>query len=157
MHFCTVYEWNAEQGKFIPLAEHTRAVWPPGEGPLFRFSEYPTSEDVVMTGKPRVVRIDEGDPEASWMGEAGQESLLMFPLCAGEETLGLVEVADTEAGFASDSTALRRCEQLLQEAAFAGQLQAARAGPVDRVATRENSAQLLQLPDDESPHPSLST
>jgi len=64
-----------------------------GQGYLV--SEYPQTGEVLATGVPRALTLDDhdvDDSEASVLREQGFASLVMTPLLVGGETWGLVEV-----------------------------------------------------------------
>ncbi len=114
-HICDIYEWEREAGQFRTLAEYSRAVWPPEGGETYRLSDYPTTERVLTTGQPEIIHVDMDDPELTWMSEVGLAALLMLPLRAGEEIIGLAEIGSPELTFAQKG--VPRCQQVLQEAA----------------------------------------
>ncbi len=116
-HTCTISEWEREAGQIRTLVEHTRGIWPRDGGEIYRLSDFPTTVRVLTSGEPEVVHAGMDDPELTWMGEIGLRTLLLLPLRAGEETIGLAEIASPEIELASDQKALLRCQQILQEAA----------------------------------------
>jgi GAF domain-containing protein len=64
-----------------------------GQGYLI--SEYPQTAEVLSTGEPRALTLEDRDldeSEASVLREQGFASLVMTPLFLGSETWGLVEV-----------------------------------------------------------------
>jgi PAS domain S-box-containing protein len=116
-HLCAISEWDREAKQTRTLVERTRAVWPPKGGEPYRLSDHPTTERVLRTGGPEVVRVGMDDPELIWMDEIGLTALLMLPLRGGEETIGLAEVGGPVAEAAFDQKGVLRCQQVLQEAA----------------------------------------
>ncbi len=117
-HICAISEWDRRAEQIRILAEHTRAVWPPGGGEIYPLSDFPATERVLTSGQPEVIRAGMDDPELSWMDEMGLATLLMLPLRAGEEIIGLVEIGSTKVELTSDGKAVLRCQQVLQEAAL---------------------------------------
>jgi two-component sensor histidine kinase len=117
-HVCVIYEYDREAKQIRTLVERARAVWPPGSGgEPYRLSDHPTTERVLITSEPEVVHVGMDDPELTWMGEMGLAALLILPLRAGEETIGLAEVVSPKVELASDGAAMLCCQQVLQEAA----------------------------------------
>jgi GAF domain-containing protein len=100
-----VAEW-APRGRSLHL----------GHGYLL--SDYPLTREVIETLEPRIVAIDEPDPdpnEVELLRELGFESLLMLPLAASGECWGLVEIYGTD-GRRFDEADIRLVEPVLARA-----------------------------------------
>ena len=100
-----VAEW-APQGRSLHL----------GHGYLL--SDYPLTREVIETLEPRIVAIDEPDPdpnEVELLHELGFESLLMLPLVADGACWGLVEVYGTD-GRRFEETDVRGAQSVLARA-----------------------------------------
>ena len=116
-HSCVVYEWDRGANQVHALAEHARSVHPHGGGETYRLADYPTSQRVLTSGQPEIVQAGTDDPESGWMDEVGIGTLLMLPLRAGEETIGLVEIGSSQADFVFDDATVSRCQQIVEKAA----------------------------------------
>jgi two-component sensor histidine kinase len=57
------------------------------------------------------------DPELIWMRQAGLAAILMLPLYAGDQTIGLVEMGSTNSEPSFDEATVLRCTRTVQEAA----------------------------------------
>jgi two-component sensor histidine kinase/GAF domain-containing protein len=116
-HFCSIYEWNTDETQARTLAEHGRAIWPRGGEETYPLSDYPTSLRVLESGRPELVILDSDPTEAVWMREVGLAAVLLIPLRAQEQTIGLVEIGATRAEHIPDAAAVARCQQVVAEAA----------------------------------------
>jgi PAS domain S-box-containing protein len=114
---CCIYDWDQEAGEARTLAEHSHAVWPTDSPEIFRFEDFPTTERVLTTGEPAVVHLGMDDPELIWMRQAGLAAILMLPLYAGDQTIGLVEMGSTNSEPSFDEATVLRCTRTVQEAA----------------------------------------
>jgi two-component sensor histidine kinase/GAF domain-containing protein len=116
-HFCSIYEWNTAETQIRTLAEHGRAIWPPGREEVYRLDDYPTSLRVLESGRSEVVTLDSDPTEAVWLREVGLAAALLIPLSAQGHTVGLVEVGVTRAEHVPDAVAVARCQLIAAEAA----------------------------------------
>jgi two-component sensor histidine kinase len=114
---CSIYDWDQKAGEARTMAEHSHAVWSVDSPELFRIKDFPTTERVLTTGEPAVVHLGMDDPELIWMREAGLAAILMLPLYAGDQTIGLVEIGSPNSESIFDEATVLRCRQILQEAA----------------------------------------
>jgi diguanylate cyclase (GGDEF)-like protein len=66
-------------------------------GQVYHLDEYPTTRHVLDTQEPVQIRVDnpDDDPaERTLLEKQGQKSLLMLPLVARGQTIGLMEIVD---------------------------------------------------------------
>lgn len=71
----------------------------PKGGDVYPLDDYPATRRVLESGEPMEIHVSnpEDDPaERTLLAERGQQSLLMLPLVTGGETIGLMEIVDTE-------------------------------------------------------------
>jgi PAS domain S-box-containing protein len=115
-HLCMVHEWDKNGDQVRALAEHARAFWPSAGGDSYRLADYPTTTQVLRSGKPTLITSDMDDPELDLMAESGTSELLMVPLRAGHRIVGLVELASVRPGTIGESS-LQVVETILEEAA----------------------------------------
>lgn len=98
---CTISHWNPEQNEITLWAEYHRGS--PSATPVaylpYKASEYPTTEQVLRTLHPKQIlfsdpRLDKG--ERTNMEGMGAQSLLILPLVARNQTIGLIELFETK-------------------------------------------------------------
>src|SRR5262245_45067795 len=68
-------------------------------GQVYHLADYPVTKHVLETQEPSQIRVEspEDDPaERALLEKQGQKSLLMLPLVARGETIGLLEIVDVE-------------------------------------------------------------
>jgi diguanylate cyclase (GGDEF)-like protein len=68
-------------------------------GQVYHLADYPVTKHVLETQEPAQIRVEspEDDPaERALLEKQGQKSLLMLPLVARGETIGLLEIVDVE-------------------------------------------------------------
>ena len=66
-------------------------------GQVYHLSEYPATRHVLDTQEPTQIRVDnpaDDAAERALLVQQGQKSLLMLPLVARGETIGLMEIVD---------------------------------------------------------------
>jgi diguanylate cyclase (GGDEF)-like protein len=91
---CAISAWEPEKECLL-----TAGYWPPHrleeQDPVFVVREYPATQRVLETQEPRTVQVDDpaADPaEVALMRRDGHAVLVMLPLVAKGETIGLVEL-----------------------------------------------------------------
>ena len=96
---CAVSRWNAEENIVSLWAEHQSGQEGPAQIPYLSYqaSDYPLTENVLKSSTPKQMRLndptlDEG--ERILMKGMGAKSMLMLPLVAHDETIGLIELFD---------------------------------------------------------------
>jgi diguanylate cyclase (GGDEF)-like protein len=71
----------------------------PKGGDVYPLDDYPATRRVLESGEPMEIHVsnpDDDPAERTLLAERGQQSLLMLPLVTGGETIGLMEIVDTE-------------------------------------------------------------
>jgi diguanylate cyclase (GGDEF)-like protein len=93
--------WDQDRDCLVMLVEHlqgTDAITEEG-GQIYRLSDFPATRSVLTSQKPLQIRVsnEKDDPaERALLASRGQNSLLMLPLVAQGETIGLMEVIDVQ-------------------------------------------------------------
>jgi diguanylate cyclase (GGDEF)-like protein len=92
--------WDRDRDCLVMLVEHLQGEDEITEegGQVYRLSEFPATRQVLVEQKPAQVRVsnEQDDPaERALLDSRGQKTLLMLPLVARGETIGLMEVIDT--------------------------------------------------------------
>lgn len=88
-----ISSYDRERDAVITLVEHTR-----GSDEVYGLDDFPATRRVLETQKPVQVRVasqDDDPRERALLEQNGQGSLLMLPLVARGETIGLMELIDT--------------------------------------------------------------
>jgi GAF domain-containing protein len=99
----------------IALAEFSRGQHPLELGHEYLISDYPLTQEVIVTCESRAVSLLDVDPdpkEAALLAELGFESLLMVPVFVSGECWGLLEVYRV-AGRRFDAADARRAEEIV--------------------------------------------
>ncbi|MCX7853697.1 MAG: diguanylate cyclase [Caldilineales bacterium] len=96
VHRCVISEWDAARDCVITLEDFVRGgQGTETEGTIYPLAKYPTTREVLASGRPLVVHADDpaADPaERAWLQEEGYAAVLMVPLWMGERTFALVEI-----------------------------------------------------------------
>jgi diguanylate cyclase (GGDEF)-like protein len=93
--------WDQDRDCLVMLVEHLQgsdAITEEG-GQVYRLSDFPATRHVLIAQEPMQIRVsrEEDDPaERRLLESRGQKTLLMLPLVARGETIGLMEVIDVE-------------------------------------------------------------
>ena len=94
---CAVSRWDADEDSISLWAEYQRGQDEHTPIPYlsYRASDYPVTEKVLKAASPRQMRLndptlDEG--ERVLMKGMGAKSMLMLPLVAHDQTIGLIEL-----------------------------------------------------------------
>jgi diguanylate cyclase (GGDEF)-like protein len=93
--------WDRDRDCLVMLVEHlqgTDAITEEG-GQVYRLSDFPATRSVLTSQQPIQIRIsnEDDDPaERRLLETRGQKALLMLPLVARGETIGLMEVIDVQ-------------------------------------------------------------
>jgi len=88
-----ISSYDRERDAVITLVEHIR-----GSDEVYGLDDFPATRRVLETQKPVQVRVasqDDDPRERALLEQNGQGSLLMLPLVARGETIGLMELIDT--------------------------------------------------------------
>jgi diguanylate cyclase (GGDEF)-like protein len=93
--------WERDRDCLVMLVEHFRGSDEITEegGQIYRLSEFPATRHVLIAQEPLQVRVsnpDDDPAERKLLESREQGTLLMLPLVARGETIGLMEVIDVE-------------------------------------------------------------
>jgi len=80
-------------------------------------SDYPRSNQVLLTGNPIILQGGFQAEEKQWMDELKRTAVMIFAGYSKDEVIGLVEIATTKRDFLFDEKALLNCRKILAEAA----------------------------------------
>jgi diguanylate cyclase (GGDEF)-like protein len=95
-----ISRWKRDENDLVMLVEYLEGKdeITVGGGQSYPLGEYPATKFVLETQQPRQIRVSDptADPaERALLERRGQKSLLMLPLVARGETIGLMEIIDT--------------------------------------------------------------
>ena len=111
--------WDRANNRLV-----TFAYYPPERAELldatYDLALFPATHQVLMDGKP--LRVETNDPggdtaELAYLRAIGQKSMVILPLVARGESIGIVELTSDQPGAVTDQGAAF-AEQLLREAAI---------------------------------------
>lgn len=92
--------WKRDEDDLVMLVEYLQGKdeITVGGGQTYPLGEYPATKFVLETQEAKQIRVSDetADPsERAFLERRGQKSLLMLPLVARGETIGLMEIIDT--------------------------------------------------------------
>jgi len=95
-----ISRWKRDENNLVMLVEYLQGKdeITVGGGQVYPLGEYPATKLVLETQEPKQIRVSDetADPcERAFLERRGLRSLLMLPLVARGETIGLMEVIDT--------------------------------------------------------------
>lgn len=95
-----ISRWKRDENNLVMLVEYLQGKdeITVGGGQVYPLGEYPATKLVLETQEPSQIRLSDetADPcERAFLERRGLRSLLMLPLVARGETIGLMEVIDT--------------------------------------------------------------
>ena len=116
---CVISVYRADEGEV-----HTYASWPPGyaanDQSSYVLADFPLTRRVVEDQEPSVLHVDDPNADAAEVAvlrEEGSSALMMVPLVARGETIGLAEITRDGRPFGSADVAL--ADSFAAEAAMA--------------------------------------
>jgi diguanylate cyclase (GGDEF)-like protein len=93
---CAISKWDNESGLVVKWAEYEISGRIPPANP-YKLSDYPVKKSVLDTSTPAQMRIDDAginDSVRSWMEKGEIKSLLISPLQARGQNIGIIELYD---------------------------------------------------------------
>jgi GAF domain-containing protein len=122
---CSVSIWDRDRDTVVCLIDYSdapalRETDPPGT--VYLLADYPASRGVLSSRQPLAIRVDdpEADPhEVAWMMAERIRSLLMVPMVARDEVVGLLELWEVEREREYTATEINLCQTLANQAAAA--------------------------------------
>ncbi len=121
---CSISYWEQEQDAVVNWVvwrqDLTETVDSPGTA--YALSDFPATRAVLETHRPVNVVVSDprADPaELAYMRRVGTASLLMLPLIAGDEVIGLVEVDESTEERVFTPAEIHLCQALASQAATA--------------------------------------
>jgi len=116
MDICTISEWESGKPWVRSLVEYSQSFWF-SYTDIYAISEYPTTDRVLRSGQPFVIRKDMDDPEVRWMNDVGIGVLLMVPLYAKDQIVGIVEIGSNNEDAEISSEDIQKCQAILARVA----------------------------------------
>ncbi|MFC1997473.1 EAL domain-containing protein [Chloroflexota bacterium] len=112
-NICVISQWDKDQESLISLVEHANAIWPDRGGDNYPIVEYPRTQSVIINRQPVIGNGD--DSEIVWMAEQGWNSLLMLPLEAEDQCIGLIELGSSDVDYQFTNHDIEKCQELLSD------------------------------------------
>lgn len=114
---CFISEWDKETNTIVGRLDHSKTFWREGKRDVYSMSDYPRSNQVLLSGIPIILQGDFEAEEKKWMTELKRTAAIILALQTNEATIGLVELATTKKGFLFDQQVLPACKEILANAA----------------------------------------
>ena len=121
---CALLIWDRERNVVETLVDYSTDQ--PGEGEstgtVYDLNDYRATRRVLETRQPVVIQRDDpmaNEAELAWMKEQGVLTLLMLPLIARDQVVGLVELIDDVGARDFTPEEIRLAESLAAQAAIA--------------------------------------
>ncbi len=110
---CAISNWDQSNNSVKLWAEYLKDTDEINLGweDSYKLSGYPLTDQVLQTGEPQLIRVDDpkaDEAETKLLKQFNFKSLLMLPLYSDEKIIGLVEILSKEKGrdFSDDEIAL---------------------------------------------------
>lgn len=118
---CAISRWDAEEDTILLWAEYQRGSEQPSQIPhlSYKASDYPVTQKVLMSAEPKQMRLDNptlDEGERILMKGMGAKSLLMLPLVAHEQNIGLIEIFEVAQDRAFSETEIINIQVLAKHA-----------------------------------------
>lgn len=114
-HWIEIFCWEKTYNQVRLIAEYSRAKWSEYGGERYVLSDYPSSKEVLTSGKPFIVHANMDDPEADWLNELGYNIGLILPLYQNDKIIGLAEVASNDKSVVIGQNDIQKCKRIIQE------------------------------------------
>ncbi len=120
---CVLSQWDQEENIVETLVDYsvTRPELEEDVGTVHDLANYPATQTVLETRQPIVIRVGDSDAnqtELKAMEDYGSEILLMLPLIARDQVVGLVELFDFTEGRDYSRDEIRLLQSLATQAAI---------------------------------------
>ena len=121
---CSISDWDPEQNAVTTLVhEDLVPGLPPGDvGVSYSLEHYPATTRVLRQRQTLTIQADDPQADAAErasLGELGQQSLLMLPLIARDNVVGLLELYESRHSRSFSETDIRLAQALASQAAIA--------------------------------------
>jgi len=114
---CFISEWDKETNSVIGRLDASRTFWREDLRDSYSMSDYPQSNQVLLTGNPIILQGDFKAEEKQWMDQLKRTAVIILALYAREKIIGLVEIATTKKNKLFTTQDLLNCQEILTNAA----------------------------------------
>jgi PAS domain S-box-containing protein len=122
---CSITLWDRAHDLLVNKLDYSPNLewWKPaGPGTVYRLDDYPATRRLLHNHQPLTVHVSDADADPAdiaWMREEGVQSLLMVPMIARDEAIGILEVHEIHGERDFTPTEISLCQTLANQAAAA--------------------------------------
>jgi PAS domain S-box-containing protein len=122
---CSITLWDRAHDLLVSKLDYSPNLegWKPADpGTVYRLDDYPATRGLLHNHQPLTVHVSDADADPAdiaWMREEGVQSLLMVPMIARDEAIGILEVHEVHSERQFTSTEISLCQTLANQAAAA--------------------------------------
>jgi len=118
-HRCEIYIWDDVLADFRSLVEYSRIFRADQGSEIYSLSEYPTTKEVITSGKPILIdhSTDNVEEEIKLLDEMGHNSLIITPLWSGPDVIGVAEMSSNIFKDPLDARSIPQAIKILKTAA----------------------------------------
>ncbi|MBI5946142.1 MAG: HAMP domain-containing protein [Chloroflexi bacterium] len=114
---CFISEWDKDANTIVGRLDHSKTFWREDKRDIYPMSDYPRSNQVLLTGVPIILQGDFEAEERQWMDELKRTAVMILALYSFESVIGLVEIATTKKNVLFEQQSLSACQKILADAA----------------------------------------
>ncbi len=120
---CTISRLDQGPDEVVTWIEWREASGPPDEpGTAYALDDFPATRSVLERREPLSILVSDPDAdpaEVELMRQVGSASLLMLPLAAGDQVIGVVEIDESKRERRFTAAEIHLCQALADQAAVA--------------------------------------
>ena len=114
---CFISEWDKETNSVIGRLDDSRTFWREDLRDSYSMSDYPQSNQVLLTGSPIILQGDFEAEEKQWMNQLKRTAVIVLAIYSRERIIGLAEIATTKKNKLFTPQDLLNCQEILTNAA----------------------------------------
>jgi PAS domain S-box-containing protein len=122
---CSIALWDRAHDLLVSRLDYSPNLewWKPEvPGTVYRLDDFPATRGLLHNHQPLIVHLSDldADPaDIAWMRDEGVQSLLIVPMIARDEAIGILEVHETLSKREFTPTEISLCQTLANQAAAA--------------------------------------
>ena len=115
---CFISEWDKETNTIVGRLDDSRTFWREDLRDSYSMSDYPQSNQVLLTGIPIILQGDFEAEEKQWMDNLKRTAVITLAISSQEKIIGLAEIETTKKNKIFDTQVLFDCQKILANAAI---------------------------------------